>query len=104
MLAIQTVHTSGINLASLATILAGFAATAGLMMSFINRRIERRERQHEAEVAGLRQDFTDGLANMCAILSARLETKDTVAAINARLSRIEGTLGRQALCPRSAWE
>jgi hypothetical protein len=93
-LALQTVHTTGINVASLATILGGFAAVAAVMMSFINKRIDRRDRKHEEEIRFLRSDFTAGLANLCEILSARLETKDTVAAINVRLSRIEGTIER----------
>jgi hypothetical protein len=104
--AIQTVHTSGVNIASLASIVGGFGVVAGLMIAWLNRRSDRRETAHQAELMGLRRDFTDGISNMCNVLSARLETKDVVAAMNARLARVEGIMaGKQGLsCQLSAWE
>jgi hypothetical protein len=91
-LAIQTVHTSGINLASIVTIVTAFAAVTGILITLMTRRADRREKQHDKEMAELRQDFTEGLSNLGKILSARLETKDVVSAMNARLARLEGTL------------
>lgn len=92
MLAVQTVHTSGINLASLVSIIAGFAAVATVMLSMIYRRIDKRDKAHETEIANLRKDFTDGLTNLGNLLSARLETKDAVSEIKERLSKLEGSL------------
>lgn len=90
--AVTTVHTSGLNIESLATILAGFATVVGVLIAFVSRRLDKRDTAHSREVEELRKDFTEGLNHMAEVLNARLETKQAVSAISDRLSRVEGAL------------
>jgi uncharacterized membrane-anchored protein YhcB (DUF1043 family) len=90
--AVQTVHTSGLNIESLATILAGFATVVAVLIGFVSRRLDKRDAQHAKEVEELRRDFTEGLTHMAEVLNARLETKEAVSGISSRLARVEGAL------------
>lgn len=95
--AIQTVHTSGINWASIATIVSAFAAIVTVLLTYINRRANKRDalqqqeiQQRNKEMVDLRTDFTKGLKDLGNLLSARLETKEKVAALDVRVARLEG--------------
>jgi hypothetical protein len=92
MLAVQTVHTTGINVASLATILGGFAAIVAIMQTFLSRRIQRKDAAHDKEIQDIRSDITTSVDHLSEVLLARLETKQAVSEINARLSRVEGAI------------
>lgn len=88
--AVTTVHTSGINWQSLAAILAGFAAIAGVLLAWTERR-----------QSGLKNQIADSVNHLSDVLMARLETKEAVAAlrveviqsfnlVNVKIARLEG--------------
>lgn len=86
--AVNTVHTSGINVESIAVILGGFAGVLSVVLAWQIRR----DKKHDTEMVDLRKDITTSVDHLSEVLLAKLETKDNVSQINARLSRIEGMM------------
>jgi hypothetical protein len=92
MVAIETVHTSGINIESLAVILGGFAACFALLLAWLNRREDRADKRDQAT----RKEITTAVENLSTVLTAKLETKEVVAGMNVRIARIEAVIGRES--------
>jgi hypothetical protein len=77
VLAIQTVHTSGVNWESVATIVTAIVVVLGAVTAWIGRQI------------------SHAVTDLSDKLEARLETKETVTAIHTRLSIVESELRRK---------
>lgn len=104
--AMQSVHTTGINWESLGAIVGIISVIIVLMLWYFDRRDRRRladaqalERDREkreddraAENMDLRREFTSAITNLSEVLTAKLETKETVARISERLAHVEGLL------------
>lgn len=61
----------------------------GIVLTILERRAKRRE-QAIQEIKG---EITQSVDHLSEVLLAKLETKENVSQINARLSRIEGMMG-----------
>lgn len=85
--AIQTVHTSGINWESVATILGGFAAATSVLLRFATTRATRREDAHIAEMKALRSDI-----RAVTVQVGNLNTK--VARVEGKLEGMRGRMSR----------
>lgn len=92
VLAEQVVHTSGLNVESLAVIFGGVAAMLTVGLAFVDRRARRREQA----LTEIKSEITGSVDHLSEVLLAKLETKENVAQINSRLSRIEGMIGSNA--------
>lgn len=83
-LAIQTVHTSGVNWESVAVIVGSLVAC----LTFLGTIIERRNRQ-------IRSDITGAVTHLGEVLGERLETKANVAALSGRVAVLEAERARR---------
>jgi hypothetical protein len=82
MILSESVTTTGVNWESISVIMGGFgAAVAGLVAWTEHRQ------------AQTRNQITDAVNHLAEVLTAKLETKETVNAINVRLARLEGSKG-----------
>lgn len=88
-LASQAVRTTGINWESVAAI----AAIVGILLTVLLWVFGRQDKRREAQAAELRGDMTSSLDHLAEVLTAKLETKDTVARISERLARVEAVIG-----------
>jgi hypothetical protein len=79
---VQEVHATGVNWDSVAVILAGFSAVIGLTIALQ----ERRNSQ-------IKSDISISVNHLSDVLQAKLETKETVAAMSERLARLEAVNG-----------
>ena len=87
--AIPVVHTTGVNIESLAIILGGIAAMASAIVVIQ----ERRTRAIRDQADDIRGEIKTAVEHLGDVLTARLETKDKVSTLNARVARVEGVLG-----------
>lgn len=87
--ALQAVRTTGINWESVAAI----AAIVGILLTVLLWVFGRQDKRREAQAAELRGDMTNSLDHLAEVLTAKLETKDTVARISERLARVEAVIG-----------
>ena len=88
MIALATVHTSGINWASIGTI-AGIVFFAFSMMTwFLMRREKRSDEQNEQ----IKEQISTAVNALGDRLILQLETKEVVAKISERLARVEGAM------------
>lgn len=85
----MTVHTSGINWESIGAI----AAIVTGAVAFITWLIARRDNRAESRNNEIKVQISDSVGHLGEILTARLETKETVARISERLARVEGSMG-----------
>lgn len=97
MIAAQIVRTVGINWESVGVIVAAVGVIVALVVPMVVWLSSRRDRRSEnaldlqrAANVELKQDFTDAINHLSDILTAKLETKETVAQISVRLARLEG--------------
>jgi hypothetical protein len=72
------VHTTGVNWESVGTILGGFATFASLVLYVITRIIR-----------AMKEDVKEAVNHLAEVLGERLETKDTVSKLTARVAVIE---------------
>ena len=86
------VRTTGINWESVAAIAAIVGILLTLILFVFNRQDKRRERVN----LELRNDMTSSIDHLSEVLTAKLETKDTVARISERLARVEAVVGISA--------
>lgn len=84
----MTVHTSGINWESIGAITAVMTAA----VAFITWLIARRDNRAEIRSNEIKVQISDSVNHLGEILTARLETKETVARISERLARVEGSM------------
>lgn len=93
LLSESTVHTSGINWASVGAIIGGITVVLSIMGWIFARRDKKNEEQNEA----IKQEISTAIENLSTVLLAKLETKEKVAQISERLARLEGAanLGRE---------
>jgi hypothetical protein len=84
-----TVHTSGVNWESVGVIVAAISVIITVMLWVFARQDRRRERT----AIELRDDMRHSLDHLSDVLTAKLETKDTVARISERLARVEAVMG-----------
>ena len=73
----------------------------GVLLTFVTYRQNQRDRMHDREqtnrakeMQDLRADMTASVNHLGEILLAKLETKESVAVINSRLSKLEGVIER----------
>lgn len=88
-LAAQVVRTTGINWESVAAI----AALVGVILTVLLWVFGRQDQRRERATNELRNDMTSSLDHLAEVLTAKLETKDTVARISERLARVEAVIG-----------
>lgn len=86
VMAIQTVHTTGINWESLAVILGGFAAVIAVLQTFTSRRQAR-----------LESSIADAVNHQTEILMAKLETKENVNELRIKMAEMQGQFQTQSL-------
>jgi hypothetical protein len=84
-----TVQTTGVNWESVGVIIAAISVIVTVMLWIFARQDKRRE--HTA--IELRDDMRHALDHLSDVLTAKLETKDTVARISERLARVEAVMG-----------
>ena len=84
------VHTTGINWESIGAILGGFGTATSVLLAYVGRRADKRDALHASQMRDVREDFQTGLRQMGTLLSAKLETKETVANLGQRVARLEG--------------
>lgn len=83
-LALQTVHTTGVNWDSVGIIIGAVLAC----LTFLTGLQERRNRQ-------IRGDITEAVAHLGEVLGERLETKANVAHLTARVAVVEAEQRRR---------
>jgi Flp pilus assembly protein TadB len=89
MQASHYVQTTGINWESVGAI----AALVGVILTVLLWIFTRQDKRRENINKDLRDDMTTALNHMADVLTAKLETKDTVARISERLARVEALVG-----------
>lgn len=85
--ATQTVNTT-INWPALAISLGSFIATMAGILTYIDRRSEKRQASVQKGQDDLRSEFRGSLDNLASILSERLETKDNVNQLRIEVARL----------------
>jgi membrane protein implicated in regulation of membrane protease activity len=100
ILAIAPVHTSGINWQEIGVISGIVGILVTLIIWLFNRKDKKRDKENDQLrrdqkqlTEDMRRDITDAVNHLSEVLLAKLETKDTVAAISVRLARLEGAAG-----------
>lgn len=88
LLSSSIVHTTGINWESVAAI----AAVGAILQAGFFWVIARRDKVRSTETEQTKQEIAGAVNHLSEVLLAKLETKETVSAINARLSRVEGAV------------
>lgn len=88
LLTVNTIHTSGINWESVTAIASVVVIVQAAFVWLISRKDKKREEIQEQT----KQEIADSVNHLSEVLLAKLETKDTVSAINARLASVEGML------------
>jgi hypothetical protein len=79
MLAIQTVHTSGVNWTSIAVIVGSIVASLTLVMTIIGRWNKT-----------VKDDITRSVDNLSEVLTAKMETKETVNQLRLEVAELRG--------------
>jgi predicted trehalose synthase len=85
ILTTATVHTEGINWASVAVIIGGIGTFVLAALVFTVQLIERRNK-------AVRDDITNAVTNLGTILEAKLETKDAVSQLRVEMAEMRGQL------------
>jgi hypothetical protein len=88
--AVQTVHTSGINWESVSVIVGTLGAFLLAFMVWIVGLFERRNR-------AIRTDISQAVENLAVVLTARLETKDAVNQLRVEVAQLKGQIERERL-------
>lgn len=88
-LAAQAVRTTGINWESVAAI----GVIVGILVTVLLWVFGRQDKRRELATKELRQDMTNSIDHLSEVLTAKLETKDTVARITERIARVEAVMG-----------
>lgn len=88
-LASTAVRTTGINWESVAAI----GVLVGILVTVLLWVFGRQDARRERATAELRQDMTSSIDHLSEVLTAKLETKDTVARITERIARVEAVVG-----------
>lgn len=81
MVAVQTVHTSGINWGSIAVIVCTIVACFIGVATYI-------ERKHTLRNETIKDDIKESVDHLAAILLERLETKENVNALRIEVERL----------------
>lgn len=82
----QIVHATGINWVGISPIMAVIIAGLTLIVTMQNRR----DKKHESANLAIKEEISSSVEHLGEVLSARMETKETVARISERLARLEG--------------
>lgn len=85
ILAQSAVHTVGVNWSSVAVIVGGIGGVIIAALAFVVRLMEKRNKQ-------VRDEITNAVNNLGAILEAKLETKDSVNQLRIELAEVRGQL------------
>jgi hypothetical protein len=85
VLAVATVHTSGINWESVAAIVGGIGIFVLSALIWVVQLVEKRNR-------AVRDEITNAVTNLGIVLEARLETKDSVNQLRIELAQLKGQL------------
>lgn len=83
-LAVQTVHTAGINWESIAAIVGALVAS----ITYLDFRQTRKQN-------GIRTEIREAVGNLGQVLDARLESKEKVAQLTERVAKVEGELDNE---------
>ncbi len=93
MLATAAVHTTGINLVSVGTLLLGVFVAVGSGIAFVLKRLDRNRDKTETFVTTQVTAVSSALSGRLDRIDTHLADQDkTVAAQNERLARVEGRL------------
>lgn len=83
------VHTTGVNLDSLIPIIATIVSCCIAVAAYLDSRTRHRQDDMKGEIA-------DAVKQLSDVLLERLETKDNVAALKERISRLEAVRGNRS--------
>lgn len=87
------VHTTGINIVSVGTLIVAFVTAIGAAAGFILKRLDRNRDRTERFVTGAVDRVSSALTGRLDRIDSHLADQDhTVAAQNERLARVEGRL------------
>lgn len=96
-------HTTGINWQSIGAIGGLLAIAVTILLYVLNRRdtrraqiVEIRDREMERRNEEIKNEIATAVDHLSDVLTAKLETKETVARISERLARVEGASGIHA--------
>jgi hypothetical protein len=90
------VHTTGINWASVLTIVGSMTAILATILTIMHYYQQKRDDARTASEKDLRTDFKDAIDNLGKILEAKLSTKDDVSTLKERVALLEG-INRNAI-------
>jgi uncharacterized membrane protein len=88
--ALQTVHTTGINWQSVAVIVGSLGVFILSAMIWFVALIDRRNRT-------IRTEISSAVDNLAAVLTARLETKDAVNQLRVEVAQLKGQIEREGM-------
>lgn len=89
MIAEAVVHATGINWVGISPIIGSVIAAVAVIITLQTRRENRSEKRNNE----IKDEIATSVNNLGELLSARMETKETVARISERLARVEGAMG-----------
>jgi peptidoglycan hydrolase CwlO-like protein len=87
MVAIATVHTSGVNWQSIAVLVVSIVGCFIAVATYIDKRAGSRQEM-------IKDEIQSSVSHLSDVLSERLETKENVSALKVQLAQLQGQVTR----------